>query len=600
MKTILALLVSCVACLGQFAPIPPLLSAGTTWQGAVPSSGSSYTVLYADAMVDPDLSSTAKGTAITASVGTNCFAGDVDYGFSYYSGSSAGTMTNFWFYTNSSPNAPAIFVGGTSYNYIAGTNGWFETNGNIQSLYVGNPAGPSKLTVGGMMGYAWPVPTHVFTLAGIHGGSDYIHLNIDNDGAGHLYGRAETLAGTGANFNLPQASTNLWVTIMWDAVNGNGVVWVYSTNGTLIGMSTNTIATSGVGSLTIGENDNHGASAGSAWMFGPWLVDWTYANFPLGPACNTNAWAPIISGVGSSGVSGTGAGISWTTDHGSSSCVLYGTTTAYGSSSSSTAMVKSHSISLSGLSTSTTYHYQVLSSNTIAAAAGTSIGLSSASGDNTFTTTSGALTVSQIGTNGSGYIGSGGTFKCYSTNTWPTGGGVVLIANNSASGFSFSAIDSRNNTYTVATNVVYSGAGSGYMLYAPVTTALQSGDTITITTAGGAGDFWGSAFYVSQMKSSGAKDVCNTNVSAYANSITVTTASIAGGQNEAAFAAGFMPSTTTASLDGSYTVLETIKDTTYGSFVIGWRQVTTGTVAATISDSPENELCGMIGVFKSQ
>ena len=57
------------------------------------------------------------------------------------------------------------------------------------------------------------------------------------------------------------------------------------------------------------------------------------------------------------------ATITWTTNQAASSTVLYGTTTSYGSASSSTSFVTSHSITLTGLSASATYDYEVVSTN---------------------------------------------------------------------------------------------------------------------------------------------------------------------------------------------------------------------------------------------
>jgi hypothetical protein len=71
---------------------------------------------------------------------------------------------------------------------------------------------------------------------------------------------------------------------------------------------------------------------------------------------------PTISGVSASGITGTGATIIWTTNEASDSQVEYGLTTSYGASTAlNTAMVTSHSLSLTGLTGSTTYHYRVKS-----------------------------------------------------------------------------------------------------------------------------------------------------------------------------------------------------------------------------------------------
>ncbi len=89
--------------------------------------------------------------------------------------------------------------------------------------------------------------------------------------------------------------------------------------------------------------------------------------------------APVISAISVSGVTAGGATISWTTDEVSDSQVEYGPTAAYGSSSSlDAAVVTSHSQALSGLSSSTLYHYRVKSRD--------AAGNLATSGDNTFNT----------------------------------------------------------------------------------------------------------------------------------------------------------------------------------------------------------------------
>lgn len=72
------------------------------------------------------------------------------------------------------------------------------------------------------------------------------------------------------------------------------------------------------------------------------------------------------------------ATITWTTNENATSKVVYGTTSSYGLASSSTAFVTSHSITISSLTASTTYHYAVVSADTQ--------GNTATSSDQTFTT----------------------------------------------------------------------------------------------------------------------------------------------------------------------------------------------------------------------
>lgn len=84
-----------------------------------------------------------------------------------------------------------------------------------------------------------------------------------------------------------------------------------------------------------------------------------------------------ISGVSVSG-SVDSATISWTTDSAATSYIEYGTSDSYGSSQLNSNLTTFHSISISGLSSSTTYHYRLTSVD------GSNNSVST--GNNTFTT----------------------------------------------------------------------------------------------------------------------------------------------------------------------------------------------------------------------
>jgi hypothetical protein len=104
-------------------------------------------------------------------------------------------------------------------------------------------------------------------------------------------------------------------------------------------------------------------------------VDVVFSTSP--PAPDTTP--PSITGVQSSGVSGSGASIGWTTNEAATSQVEYGTTTSYGALTTlDPALVSSHSVAVVGLNAGTLYHYRVKSSD--------AAGNPATSGDFTFTT----------------------------------------------------------------------------------------------------------------------------------------------------------------------------------------------------------------------
>ena len=131
-----------------------------------------------------------------------------------------------------------------------------------------------------------------------------------------------------------------------------------------------TTAAAGTHVLTAIAKDTAGLSATSASVS-------VITVLPVNP--------PTISVVASSVTGSSTATVTWTTDQASNSDVAFGTTSAYGTTTTlNTSMVTAHSVILSGLAASTTYHYQAVSSN--------STGQQSASADYTFTTQAGSST----------------------------------------------------------------------------------------------------------------------------------------------------------------------------------------------------------------
>ena len=95
-----------------------------------------------------------------------------------------------------------------------------------------------------------------------------------------------------------------------------------------------------------------------------------------------------ISNVQVSNVSGSAATITWLTSAAATSQVNYGLTSSYGSQSAlDSTLVTSHSVNLTGLQPSTTYHFQALS---------TTGSESAQSADGTFTTTTGGVVADVI------------------------------------------------------------------------------------------------------------------------------------------------------------------------------------------------------------
>jgi phosphodiesterase/alkaline phosphatase D-like protein len=102
-----------------------------------------------------------------------------------------------------------------------------------------------------------------------------------------------------------------------------------------------------------------------------WFDDLTFSGGPP-PALQ-------ISGVQATSNGTTSATVTWQTNNASNSRVDYGTTTGYGSAVTNASSASAHTISLSGLTPNTTYHYKVTSVD--------SFTQTTSSADATFTTT---------------------------------------------------------------------------------------------------------------------------------------------------------------------------------------------------------------------
>ena len=123
-----------------------------------------------------------------------------------------------------------------------------------------------------------------------------------------------------------------------------------------------------------------------------------------------DTFPPVISGVSSTGITASGATVTWTTNEPSDSRMEYGTTTAYGNSTIlNPSLVTAHSQGLSGLTASTLYHYRVNSKD--------AAGNAAVSADFTFTTAAPPDTTPPVisGVSSTGITASGATIN-WTTN----------------------------------------------------------------------------------------------------------------------------------------------------------------------------------------
>jgi hypothetical protein len=111
-------------------------------------------------------------------------------------------------------------------------------------------------------------------------------------------------------------------------------------------------------------------TAGTTYYYVAWVnIGGTWypgsvLNLTTSPSAPTTS--PAISNITVTNIGSTTATINWTTDLAGTGQVMYGTTTAYGSTSAlNTTASTTHSATLTGLQSGTTYHFAVSSGNSV-------------------------------------------------------------------------------------------------------------------------------------------------------------------------------------------------------------------------------------------
>jgi peptidoglycan/xylan/chitin deacetylase (PgdA/CDA1 family) len=231
------------------------------------------------------------------------------------------------------------------------------------------------------------VTSHSSALTGLAPGTTYHYRVVSKDAAGNQAVSGDYTFSTVAPDTTPPtissvAASNIGLsaaTITW-ATNEAASTQVEYGPTTSYGSTTNldaTLVTSHTAALS-------GLSSGTTYHYRVLSRDTAGNLATSGDYTFTttlpDTTPPTISSVSATNVGVAGATIAWNTNEGSTSQVQYGTTTAYGSSTTlDTALVTSHSVTLGGLSQATLYHYRVLSRD--------AAGNLATSGDYTFTTT---------------------------------------------------------------------------------------------------------------------------------------------------------------------------------------------------------------------
>ena len=344
----------------------------------------------------------------------------------------------------------SVNVGIASVPVISAVNSSGITGTSATITWTTDQASSSQVEYGTTTAYgslsansAAQVTSHSVTLSGLTPGATYDYAVLSSNAAG---------LATSANFTFStpagvpvisavnsSAVTGTSATITWTTDQASSSQVEYGTTTAYGSLSANnaspvTSHSVNLSGLTPGTTYNYAVLSSS----GAGLA--TSANFTF----STPGGVPVISAVNSSGITGTSAIITWTTDQASSSQVEYGTTTAYGSLSANNASpVTSHSVTLSGLTPGTTYDYAVLSSN--AAGLATSANF-------TFSTPAGVPVISAVN--------SSGITTTSATITWTTdqaSSSQVEYGNNA----SYGSLSANNASPVTSHSVTLSGLTPG-------------------------------------------------------------------------------------------------------------------------------------------
>lgn len=302
----------------------------------------------------------------------------------------AGTADLSW-------TAPTTNTDGTTLTDLAGFKVYYGTSS-------GNYGAP--VDIGNQTSY---------TVAGLGSGTYYFSVTaynssgnestISNEGSKTIVAAPPVISGVSANNITPSGATIIWTTdILSNSQVEYGLNTSYGSLTTLAsslvsnhsqvisGLQASTIyhfrvrSTDGAGNLTISGDNTFTTSA---------------------------VTFPVISGIGASNVTTTGATITWNTDVASNAQVEYGTTISYGTLTTLVSSLgTSHSQIISGLQASTSYHFRVRSAD--------GSGNLSISGDNTFTTSSVVVAGPVISSISTGNIATDAAVITWTTNIQAT------------------------------------------------------------------------------------------------------------------------------------------------------------------------------------
>ena len=216
--------------------------------------------------------------------------------------------------------------------------------------------------------------------------------------------------------------------------------------------NTQTIVTTAAGMFTAQVAE--GAYSGTVTK--PWFLPFSFAgSVAVGETAVINApltpLQPVISNINVTDITESSARISWTTDQPTQGHVEYGTTTSYGTAVSDLLETTTHSITLTNLAPSTTYHFRIV--------AASDNGTTTYSPDQTFKTNGAIFITISSPANGASISGNsvmvtGSINNAANVETGVTVNGIAVSLNNNQFAVNNVPLAEGANTITVtATDV---------------------------------------------------------------------------------------------------------------------------------------------------
>lgn len=267
---------------------------------------------------------------------------------------------------NSDTTAPAITLTGTTPAQTSATVAWTtDEAADSQAEYGTTSSYTASTTLDSSL-----VTSHSVSVTGLTASTTYHYRVLSTDASGNL------AASTDQTFTTTAAADTTAPTITAIAsstsTTGATITWTTNENAdSRVDYGSNSSYGTASTSATLGTSHSitlSGLTSSTVYHFRIQSTDAssnvaTSSDLTFTTSTGADTTGPVISSVASSSVSALSATITWSTNENSDSTVQFGTTTAYGTASTSAALSTSHSIVLTGLTGNTVYHFSVSSTD---------------------------------------------------------------------------------------------------------------------------------------------------------------------------------------------------------------------------------------------